>query len=186
MRFSPIYYLSASAPTLEATSRMLDLYVSHGARDFQLDLPSRAPVYETELVKGFMREGLERYEGFEPYLNSMRSIRQRHPNIGLHLVLYPDVIEAIGTEELRRFMEENRVASLMVAGADPETVTRLRREGFPLIGRINRELDDAQLQEISAYPPEAYFNFNYKRHSEQQPHGCVSFKEKIDYIRGGL
>ena len=183
MEFSLIYYLTICAPTIEKSLEMLDQYVEHGAREFQLDMPSQHPIYETELVKEYMRKALSYYDGYEPYMAAIREIRKKHPEIGLHCVLYPDVIEAITVKRLSEFVRENRISSVMVAGGNPETIAQLRQEGICTIGRIDPDLRDEQLKELSAFPAESYFNFNYKRHKERQPHGCASFKEKIDYIR---
>lgn len=38
MQFSTIYYLTICAPTIEKSLKMIDEYVDHGARDFQLDM----------------------------------------------------------------------------------------------------------------------------------------------------
>ena len=183
MQFSTIYYLTICAPTIEKSLKMIDEYVDHGARDFQLDIPSENPVFETELVKAYMRGALEQYVGYDPYLNALRTVRKRHEDINLHLVLYTDVIHAIGIGNLREFVDENRIASIMVAGGDSGVLADLRMAGIPTIERIDRTLNDEQLRQFSAYSGKCYLNLNYKRHSELQPHGCVSFKEKVDYIR---
>lgn len=148
-----------------------------------MDMPSAHPIYETELIKGYMRDALERYEGYAPYMDALREMRRKHPEIGLHLVLYPDVIQAIGLEQLRAFVDENRIASIMVAGGDPQVLASLRQVGITTIERIECDMQDEQLRVLSRYPETQYLNFNYKRHAELQPHGCVSFKEKIAYIR---
>lgn len=183
MQFTPIYYVTICAPTIKKSLLMIDEYVNHGAKEFQVDMPSAHPIYETELIKGYMRDALAQYEGYAPYLDALREMRRKHPEIGLHLVLYPDVIQAIGLEALRAFVDENRIASIMVAGGDPQVLASLRRVGITTIERIERDMQDEQLRALSRYPETQYLNFNYKRHAELQPHGCVSFQEKIAYIR---
>ena len=43
MSFSVIYYVCIACPTVERTLEMVDRYVAHGAKAFQIDMPSKDP-----------------------------------------------------------------------------------------------------------------------------------------------
>ena len=181
--FQPIYYVTGSLGSVEKSVQMMEQYMLHGARAFQVDMPSQNPVYETDLIKQAMQDALKRYDGYEPYMDSFCALRQRHPEAVLHCVLYPDVIRAIGMERLTGFVKEAGVSTVMVAGGDAETLALLAGHHIATIGRIDKNLLDDQLKKISLESPDRYYNFNYKHHREQAPHGCETFQQKIAYIR---
>lgn len=183
MSFCPIYYVSLCTPTIDRTLGMIDKYAAHGARSIQLDMPAENPIYESLLVKSYMKTALSIYDGYEPYMIAIAAIGQKHPGLKIHLVVYPEVIQAIGAKEFLCFAKANRLESVMVAGGDPKTIDFLKQSGIAVIARISRDLDDESLRQARQASPDSYFNFNYKRHREIEPHGLKSFAERVSYIR---
>lgn len=181
--FRPVYYLSIACPTVEKSISMMEKYIAHGAKALQIDMPSKYPVYETEFIAECMRNALEVYSGYDVYMDAIRGIKEKYPALELHLVVYPDVVDSIGRSAFVDYCKNTEIASVMIAGGDRELSDYLRGEGLVVIGRMDRMLDDAQLKQMSKEPPDQIYNFNYKKHREVTPHGCVTFAEKIAYAR---
>ncbi|MRN26643.1 hypothetical protein EAI30_18795, partial [Romboutsia ilealis] len=80
-------------PNIEKTKEMVDNYVAHGVCALQFDMPSADPSRESEFIQERMRSARNLYgSGYEVYMDALREIRKKHPNLEIHLVLYPDVI----------------------------------------------------------------------------------------------
>ena len=114
MKFTPIYYVCIACPTVEKTIEMVDKYVAHGATAFQIDMPSKNPFAETEFVKGMMKDSLSAEPDYSHYMDGFRKIREHHPKLELHIVVYDDVIDSIGTKEFCDFVQEVHAASILV------------------------------------------------------------------------
>lgn len=183
MKFRPIYYISIACPTVEKSVSMIEKYIAHGATALQIDMPSKEPIYETEFVAKCMETALATYKGYSVYMDALKDIKEKYPSLELHLVVYPDVVERIGKSEFVAYCKNTGIASVMIAGGNKEVSDYLREEGLVVIGRMERMLDDMQLQQMSQEPTNKIYNFNYKKHREVCPHGCVTFAEKIAYAR---
>ena len=183
MNFKPIYYISLTYPDLKTSTKMIAEYISHGATALQIDMPASDPKYETPLVAEAMAKALASDSNYDTYIDALKEIASNNPSVELHLVVYPEVVEKIGFAKFVDFVKEIKAASVMIAGGDDKLSQDLINEGIIVIGRIDRMLLDEQLEEYSSLSEDRIFNFNYKRHVEIAPHDCVSFKQKIDYIR---
>ena len=129
MSFSVIYYVCIACPTVERTLEMVDRYVAHGAKAFQIDMPSKDPFSETDFVKEMMKNTLSEGVGYDTYMDGIREIRRRHPELELHVVVYNDVVDAIGVEKFIAFGKEIGVRSFMIPGASLENFERIESEG---------------------------------------------------------
>ena len=72
MGFTVVYYVCIACPTIERTIEMVDRYVAHGAKAFQIDMPSKDPFSETEFVKKMMKESLSANLTYDDYMNGIR------------------------------------------------------------------------------------------------------------------
>ncbi len=130
MNFKPIYYICVACPTIDRTLEMVDQYVAHGARALQIDMPSKDPYAETPLVKAMMATSLVQYQGYDEYMNALREMRRRHPDLELHVVVYHDVVESIGLERFVAFGKEINVASFLIPNNTEETSQYIERNGI--------------------------------------------------------
>ncbi len=183
MSFTPIYYISSACPTVERSFEMAESYIEKGASAIQMDMPSRFPVYETEFISACMKNALEMYGGYDVYIDMFGKLKERHPEVMLHLVVYPDVVESVGRERFISLCRSLPAASVMIAGGDDELSDCLRASGVTVIGRIDRNLGEQNLAQVARLSEGDICNFNYKKHREVTPHGCISYADKIAYIR---
>ena len=137
MAFTVMYYISIACPAVERTLEMINRYVEHGVTSIQLDMPSADPFGESDFVKGLMAGALEREADYSVYMDAVRTVRRRHPGLAISMVVYPDVIEAIGAEQYVAFLKEIGAQNNMIAGASPEARTLMEREGITCTGFIS-------------------------------------------------
>ncbi|MEG0913978.1 MAG: tryptophan synthase subunit alpha, partial [Oscillospiraceae bacterium] len=130
MNFNPIYYICVACPTISKTLEMVDKYVAHGAKSFQIDMPSKDPYAETEFVKTLMKNTLNDGSSYDDYMGAIREIRRRHTNIELHVVVYHDVVETIGLKQFVDFGKEINVASFMIPNNTQETADYIEANGI--------------------------------------------------------
>lgn len=144
MSFAVIYYLTLACPSVERTLEMVGRYIEHGATRFQLDMPSSDPYGETELVKKMMAGALAVHPDYDYYMDALRRLRARYPQIELSLVVYRDVMDAIGIEKLTDFCTEIRAHTVRQAGRDERDAYAqvLHRRGLPTVEAIDYAMSE--------------------------------------------
>ena len=129
MKFEIMYYLTLACPTVEDTLRKIDEYVAHGVDNFQLDMPSNDPFGETDFVKEMMKGALQQNTDYNYYMDVLLGIRKKYPSIKLSIVVYADVIDAIGCDRYVAFLKELGTANNMIAGDMPEARKAMEEMG---------------------------------------------------------
>lgn len=180
--FTPIYYLCIACPTVERTLEMVDQYVKHGAFAFQIDMPSRNPFAETDFVKSMMKEAMSSVPDYDMYMDGLREIRRRHPDLELHTVVYNDVVDAIGTERFSAFSKEIGAASLMIPGASAENLLFLELEGFKVFRTIPHELPEVRIRLAQAVGSHGIISLRNRKPGERDRPGLETFERKYRYI----
>lgn len=183
MSFSVIYYVCIACPTVERTLEMVDRYVAHGAKAFQIDMPSKDPFSETDFVKEMMKNTLSEGVGYDTYMDGIREIRRRHPELELHVVVYNDVVDAIGVEKFIAFGKEISVRSFMIPGASLENFERIESEGIKIFRSIPHELPEARIQLAIAGGENSFISLRNKKPGEHDVPGYETWPKKFAYIR---
>lgn len=181
--FYPIYYITIVCPDLETSKRKVEEYIAHGAKALQIDMPSKDPLWETPFVKENMRRALEIYEGYDVYLDLFREIRRAYPDLELHLVAYPDVVEGIGREKFAAFCREIKIASFMPVSRDRAYRRSFKEEGLAVIENMDVDLPDREVEYALSLGEEDVIALNYKRHKECARKGLPTFKDKVDFLK---
>jgi tryptophan synthase alpha chain len=131
MSFKVMYYFTIACPTIEKTLEMIDKYVERGVDSIQLDMPSTDPFGETDFVKGMMKQAINSKYTYDDYMNAIRGVRDKHPDIDISIVVYPDVINAIGKERYIDFLEEINAKNNMIAcGYVSEVMELMKQRGI--------------------------------------------------------
>ena len=183
MKFNPIYYICIACPTVERTLEMVDQYVAHGARAFQIDMPSSNPFDETEFVKAMMQESLRENMTYDRYMDGIREIRSRHPDLELHVVVYDDVVKSIGMERFIDFGKEIRVASFMVPGLSLEDHRHIIRDSIQVFRRITHQMDPDDVKFCAEGDENEYICIRNKKPHEVGKPGLQTWDEKYAYLR---
>lgn len=183
MGFHPIYYITTVCPTLERSLDMMEQYIAHGAVALQVDLPSRNPIYETPFVQEMMAKALAAHENYDVFLNALRQLKQKHPALALHMVVYPDVIATIGLDEFAAFYQQAGLSSVMLAAFDSTLDAALQARGLTVIHSFGRQLDEASLQAAAVSTPQDIYVLVYRSNEAPERPDPRTFQEKLASIR---
>ncbi len=161
---------------------MLKTYIECGARAFQIDMPSQNPFAETEFVKSMMKAAVESGEGYDAYMDGIREIRERYPEIEMHIVVYNDVIDSIGLQKFAAFCREISAASLMIPGSSSENLLYLELCGFRVFRSITHELSEVRIRLAQAVGEGGIVSLRNKKPGERDVEGLETFSAKYDYV----
>ena len=183
MKFTPIYYICIACPTIDKTIEMVEKYVERGATAFQIDMPSQNPFAETEFVKKMMKDSLELGLDYSDYMDEIRAIHKQYPSLELHIVVYDDVIESVGTQKFCDFVLEIGAASIMVPGITAEHFIYAHGRGIKIFRSVIHELPESSLLAATMSDPDDYVALRNRKPGEVDKHGFESWEKKYRYLR---
>ena len=181
MKFRPVFYIISGWPSIEKTKEMVDRYVEHGVCALQFDMPSADPSRESEFIQERMRHARSLYgDGYDVYMDALREIRAKYPQLEIHLVVYPDVIETIGLEKFADFCLEINVYSLLAM--NPEMMKYLNSRGIATASFIGYDTSDKAIEMAKSNDNQIVFVSNANGRTIPRP-GLVTWKDRIRFIR---
>lgn len=185
MKFNVMYYFSIACPTTERTLLMIDEYVRRGVTSVQIDLPSKNPFAETDFVKGLMGGALAKNPGLNYYLDAIRQVRKNHPQLEISIVVYPDVIETLGSEQYLSFLQEIGAENNMIAGDIPEIRRAMEERGITYTGFISYAELEADIEKYRGCPPEHIICMRTRRETEPVILGKDTWADRVALVRAG-
>lgn len=183
MSFQIIYYFSIACPTVEKTLEMVDKYVARGVNSIQIDMPSRDPFGESDFVKKRMADALRQDDNYSYYMDAIREIRKKHPDLQISVVVYPDVIEAIGLDRYVAFLKEIDAKNNMIAGDMPEAVAAFEQNGITLFGGISYNDPEEGIERYRGVGPEKLVCMRTKRKTDPLNRNYHSWKDRVKLLR---
>ena len=88
MGFELFCYLNFGYPTIEEGIRAAKMYVECGCKALQLDIPSRDPYLEHDMIKKRMRYCLEHIPDYDEYFKGIAKIRTMYPDLQILFTLF--------------------------------------------------------------------------------------------------
>ncbi len=186
MSFQVIYYINIACPTIEKSLEMVDKYIEHGAKALQIDLPSKNPFEETPLVKKMMLDSIKRSDNYDLYMDAVREIRRRHPELELHIVVYTDVVDSIGIEKFVEFGKQIRVASFMIPFNRRQIWEYIEQHDIPDMKVILNSLPDDEIAAAVETCRKGYksiVSLRNRKPGETDRPGCETWAGRYNYAR---
>lgn len=145
--FHLVYYISMGTPSIEASLEKAELYLAHGVKALQFDLPSRTPYRETPFIRERMAKAWQTYHDYEPFLLALTEFRKKHPDFEMQMVSYEDVILTIGTRRYIDFCKQNRIHTCRIAGEGVIEQARkdMNQAGIDTLTFIDYDLPEDQI-----------------------------------------
>ena len=185
MKFYPVYYFTLACPTIEATLKKIDEYVEkEDVIGIQIDMPSKDPYGETDMVKSMMAKCLKDYnENYDLYMDSILSVRSKHKNLQIHIVVYPDVVAEIGINKFVDFCKDVNAYTVRIAGTEvfPAYVDALKEAGLPVSDTINYFMPEEDIERCKNTT--GIIHMRSKRKTEAPNRGLETWKDRIAYVR---
>jgi len=184
MKFYPVYYFTIACPTVEKTMEMIDKYVEKcHIRGVQIDMPSSDPYGETDMVKRRMAEALEQGGGYDGYMDVFRKVRAKHPELEIHVVVYPDVVDAIGIEKFTDFCKEINAFTVRIAGTETfeDYNNYMDSHGLVTSDCINYAMPDEDVERCRN--TKGIIHMRTRRKTEAPNRGLETWEQRIKYVR---
>ncbi len=185
MKFYPVYYFTLACPTIDRTLEKVDQYVAKAAvRGIQIDMPSADPYGETDMVKAMMAKCIADYNGnYDYYMDQIRSIRDKHKDLEIHVVVYPDVVATIGKEKFADFCKEIDAFTVRIAGTEvfPDYIECLKERGLPVSDTINYFMPEEDIERCRTAT--GIIHMRTRRKTEAPNRGLETWKDRIAYVR---
>lgn len=181
MNFRPVYYMITGWPTLDKTKEMVRRYVEHGVTALQFDMPAADPSREAKFIQDGMRHVRQLYgEEYDIFMDTLREIRREFPQLEIHLVVYADVVDAVGVERFGDFCVE--IGTYSVLAGDKEKMAYLNTRGIATAAFIGYDTSDEAIEIAKRNDQQIVFVSNANGRTKPRE-GLVTWSERIGYIR---
>lgn len=182
MKFSPVFYIINGWPTVEKTIEMTDRYVEHGVNAIQICMPSTNPWGESQFIQERMKHALDTYgHDYTIFMNCIREIRRRHPDLEFHQVLYNDVADSIGLERFADYCLEIRTYTVMVD--DLKTADYLNSRGVRTTDFLMYNMPEDMVRRAVETKNLVMLRSN-SRYEDMAPRdGMSTWKQRISWLR---
>lgn len=124
-----ICYLSNGYPDIAESKKKIDQYYQAGCRIIEIDLPAEDPYLEGELISGRMHAALKNCSDYDMYLENIAYAQNMYPDLKVIILAYEDTIEAVGTDKLIKFCQENQIADMIIVGDQKPELKEILMEG---------------------------------------------------------
>lgn len=183
MKFSPTFYIINGWPSVEKTVEMVDRYVEHGVNAIQICMPSQNPYGESKFIQERMRHAIDKYGlKYEVFMECIREIRRRHPDLEFHQVLYNDVADNIGLEQFADYCLEVHTYTVMVDNND--TADYLNSRGVRTTDFLHYDMPEFMVERAVRTNNLVMLRSN-SRYEDMAPRdGMASWKARIAWLRG--
>ncbi|KKK38920.1 hypothetical protein WQ57_06110 [Mesobacillus campisalis] len=176
-----ICYLSNGFPSIEKTLETADLYVEGGCDIIEIDIPTDNPFLDNEFIGGRMRKAFEQNQNYDYYLETIRKIREKHPEQEILIVLYEHSLKDIGVEKFIEFCHQLHTEDIILVGnEDNQIKNELMENGIRVSSYIQYHLPD---EEIGMAKNTNGFIYLQAKSVGKVREGCETLRDCIEYLR---
>lgn len=177
-----ICYLSNGYPTPEETIKTADYYVEGQCDIIEIDLPTDNPYLDNELIGGRMKASYQHDPSFSAHLETVKTIREKHPTQEMLFLSYESSIKTVGVEKFIGFCQEHNILDIILVGNEDNVVkNQLMAAGIKVSSFIPYHLPQ---EEIDLAKNSNGFIYLQAKSTGKEKEGCHTLKECIDYLRG--
>ena len=182
MKLSPVFYIINGWPSVEKTIEMVDKYVEHGVHAIQICMPSTDPYGESKFIQERMRHAIDKYGlEYDVFMDCIREIRKRHPQIEFHQVLYNDVAASIGLEKFADYCLEVQTYTVMVD--NNETADYLNSRGIRTTDFLHYDMPEEMVKRAIRTKNLVMLRSNNRYEDMAPREGLATWKDRISWLR---
>lgn len=179
MHFHPVFYFITGWPSMETFRQMVRNYVAHGVRAIQVDMPSADPYGESAFIQAGMKRARELYgPDFGIYMKNLREVRAEFPDLEMHLVVYPDVVESIGLERFASFCREMNFFTVLASRTD-----ELQKAGVCTTEFVHYQMPEPAVEHALHTQNLMMLRSNSRYETLPPRDGMRTWKQRIDWLR---
>lgn len=181
MSFELICYLNFGYPTIEDGVQYARLYIKGGCEALQVDIPSRNPYLEHQMIQDRMAHCLRLYPDYQTYFDGIGKIRKLFPAVKLVLMLYENIVEELGAPRIIKFCKQNRIEDLTYVGNREDLKQQLMGAGLRIACYVQYHLPDTEIE--FAQKSNGIVLLQAQSVGKTRP-GCETFADGVRYLRG--
>ncbi|MDD4700271.1 MAG: tryptophan synthase subunit alpha [Oscillospiraceae bacterium] len=146
-----ICYLSNGYPTISASETIAGYYATAGCDVIEIDLPARNPFLENDLIKSRMAEALKECDDYDKYMDNIRVIKRKYPNIKVLMVVYESTVKEIGVEKFIGFCLSNDIKDIIYVGLENEVIkNQMIQKGIQISCYVQFNMLDKEIESAKA------------------------------------
>lgn len=160
-----IGYIPFGYPSINESLETIDMYYECGCRAIEASFPLENPIGESEMITEYMRKALRECDDYALYLDGIRKVRAKYADLEINLLLFTEVIDAIGHENLSEYCKENNIFTIICPDITDhlDLQDKLSAMGVKFVAPFHYDVDDEELQNcinakgfvyMQAFPPE--------------------------------
>lgn len=147
MSVKMICYLSFGYPSIEGSIEAAGHYIKGGCDAIEVSLPPKDPYRDSEFLQGLYKVALAACDDYDRYLEGVGRMCDMYPETEFFLILYHEVIMALGAEKVGAFCARHGIRQLISGDLhDDEAIAALRRHGVKLARSVNYKMEEADIQ----------------------------------------
>lgn len=151
MSVKTICYLSFGYPTIEESIKYAGYYIEGGCDAIEVSIPPKDPYRDSEFIQGLYGVALKACDDYDAYLEGIGRMTDLYPNTEFFLILYHEVIMALGAEKVGVFCEKHGIKDLISGDLhDDDAIAALRRHGVKLARSVNYKMNEDDIQRCIA------------------------------------
>ena len=182
MKFSPTFYIINGWPSVEKTIEMVDSYVEHGVNAIQICMPSTNPYGESKFIQERMSHAIKTYGlDYGVFMDTIREIRRRHPDMEFHQVLYNDVADRIGLEKFAEYCLEIHTYTVMVDNND--SADYLNSRGVRTTDFLHYNMPEFMVERAIRTKNLVMLRSNSRYEDMAPREGLATWKQRIGWLR---
>lgn len=142
-----ICYLSFGYPSIEGSIEMAGRYIGAGCDAIEVSIPPKNPYRDSAFIQGLYKVALEQCQDYDRYLEGIGRMCDQHPGTEFFLILYHEVIMAIGAEKVGTFCKAHGIHQLISGDLhDEAAIAELHKNGVKLARSVNYKMEEADIQ----------------------------------------
>ncbi len=147
MKIKTICYLSFGYPSIEKSIEAAGYYIQGGCDAIEVSIPPKDPYRDSAFLQSLYKVALEQTDDYDDYLEGIGRMTEKYQSTEFFLVLYHEVIMAIGAEKLGTFCEAHGIVNIISGDLhDDSAITALTKKGVKLARSVNYKMDEADIQ----------------------------------------
>lgn len=177
-----IGYLTCGYPTIEKSVETAKLYVEGGCDMLEISIPLENN-REKPFLARIMREAIALCGDYDQYLDGIARIAKENPDTEITLLLYDEIVTAIGEEKFVEFCLSCGIRDVNSADLKNARAIRLMNEnGIRIAGLVNYNLEEHRIEEAKNATGFIYCQA-FPREGQQLKPGFETLDKLLSYLR---
>lgn len=133
-----ICYLPSGYPTIEKSMQIAQLYVDAGCDAIEWCIPPENAYADPPYISNILALARKQCDSYHDYFKTLYIFRKRNPDVDIILLLYQEIIEAIGVDELSALCNKLKINTILSGNLTCQTLReQLMQHGLKIAASIN-------------------------------------------------